>query len=161
MGKWCALFEKTNASWLPQNILIVVELDFDYNNPHDHFTHALLSVFLCSYCANSEAHISEQHTAKEIASQSPVYAVLTDTRDFYFLQYDGCNFVLYKDETRVYYPTICPQFSLLEYPEGVQACAKRRDELYPFLCPCCSKESYISGCGPLHNHGLPINSLTC
>jgi len=77
VGKWCALFEKTNASWLPQNILIVVELDFDYNNPHDHFTHALLSVFFCSYCANSEAHISEQHTDSTPPKKSPANLLFT------------------------------------------------------------------------------------
>jgi len=43
------------------------------------------------------------NTAKEIASQSPVYAVLTDMTKFYFLRYDGCNFTLYEKETHVSY----------------------------------------------------------
>lgn len=38
------------------------------------------------------------NTAKEFTNQPPVYAVLTDLRDFYFLQYDGSKFTLHEDD---------------------------------------------------------------
>jgi hypothetical protein len=38
------------------------------------------------------------NTAKEFANQPPVYAVLTDLKDFYFLRYDGSKFTLYENE---------------------------------------------------------------
>jgi len=96
-------------------ILIVVELDFDYNNPQDHFAYALLELegdlmfILCQFRGSHCSAAYRLNTAKEFANQSPVYAVLTDMRDFYFLRYDGCNFTLYKDETRVSYYSH-PQF---------------------------------------------------
>ena len=41
------------------------------------------------------------NSAKEFDDQPPVYAVLTDMKDFYFLRYDGSNFAIYENEINV------------------------------------------------------------
>ncbi|KAF5386868.1 hypothetical protein D9615_002081 [Tricholomella constricta] len=72
-------------------ILIVIELKLYFKNLFDHFAQVMLEL----------DSAFKLNATKEFNNQPPVYAVLTDLRDFYFLRYDGSSFALYNHDISI------------------------------------------------------------
>lgn len=81
-------------------ILLVIEMKFMLKNAWDYFAQVLLELvceifsFFATYFTSKyiDQAAMKLNRDRDLCPQPPIYAMLSDLRDFYFLSYDGIKF---------------------------------------------------------------------